>query len=417
MNLRQITLRGIQILSPLALVLSLAGCPGGSSTSSGSTTPPTPHPSFALSLQRINVSLSFPVFVTSPPNDSRLFVVEKGGIIKVFDPNSQPIIPITFLNLTGQIATSGEQGLLGLAFHPNFAQNGFFYINVVTQTGFTEIRRYRVSMANPNQADTSTATVIIRVDQRLPSGALFENHKAGWLGFGLDGFLYIALGDGGSGGDPEEVAQNINVLLGKMLRLNVDADDFDTDPARNYAIPPGNPFVGINGADEIWALGLRNPWRSSFDRTTGDFYIADVGQGRWEEVNVATQASGGGAGLNFGWDIMEGSVCHEPMQGCNQSGLVKPLVEYDHSSGACSITGGYVYRGNVVPLLQGTYLYADYCLGFVRSFKLVNEQATEQSNWPTLDPANENITSFGEDSVGELYIVTQQGNLYRIVPN
>lgn len=417
MNLRQTVIRGIQVVSALALAISLPGCPGGSSTgSSGSTTPPAPHPPFALGLQRINVSLSFPVFVTSPPSDSRLFVVEKGGIIKVFDPSSQPIIPITFLDLTGQIATSGEQGLLGLAFHPNFAQNGFFYINVVTQTGFTEIRRYRVSMGNPNQADTSTATVIIRVDQRLPSGALFSNHKAGWLGFGPGGYLYVALGDGGSGGDPENVSQNVDILLGKMLRLDVDGDAFPNEPDRNYAIPNGNPFVGSAGADEIWALGLRNPWRASFDRTTEDFYIADVGQGRWEEVNVATLASGGGAGLNFGWDIMEGSVCHEPMQGCIQSGLVKPIEEYDHPTG-CSITGGYVYRGAAIPALRGTYFYGDYCAGFVRSFRLAGNVATERTTWASIAVSPENITSFGEDAAGELYIVTQQGNLYRIIPN
>jgi len=420
-NLRHIVLRSVQALCSLVLAISLAGCSGGSS-SGGSTVTPTPHPAFGLGLQQINVSLSFPVFVTAPPGDSRLFVVEKGGIIKVFDVTSQPIIPIVFLNLPAvpvppgqEIATNGEQGLLGLAFHPHFSQTGFFYINVVTQAGFTEIRRYQVSIGNPNLADPSTGTLIIRIDQRLPNGDIFTNHKAGWLGFGPDGFLYVALGDGGSGGDPQNVAQNKNILLGKMLRLNVDMDAFPADDARFYAIPAGNPFVGIDGADEIWALGLRNPWRSSFDRGTGDFYIADVGQGAREEVNVSTVASGGGMGLNFGWDIMEGSLCHEPMQNCSVVGFVQPLEEYDHTQG-CSITGGYVYRGTVIPALQGTYFYGDYCAGFVRSFRLAGDVATERADWPSLGVSPGNITSFGEDASGELYIVTQQGGLFRIVP-
>jgi len=403
--------KSIHAFGIVVLVTSLVACSGGSS-SGGSTMTPPPHPAFTLKLEPIISGLSFPVFATAPNDGSnRLFIVEKGGIIKILNLATGQVLATPFLNVSSQIATSGEQGLLGLAFHPNFDQNGFFYVNLINLNGDTEIRRY--GLLNQNQADTTSATLVIRIDQ--PAG--LTNHKAGWLGFGPDGFLYVALGDGGGGGDPGENAENLNSLLGKMLRLNVDNDQFPADPDRNYAIPPGNPFAGaIAGLDEIWSYGLRNPWRSSFDHNTGDFYIADVGQGRWEEVNVATQASGRGAGSNFGWDIMEGSVCHEPIQGCNQAGLVMPLVEYDHSGGACSITGGYVYRGNVIPALQGTYFYADYCLGFVRSFRLVNETATEQANWPMLDP-NQSITSFGEDQAGELYIVTQQGGLYRIVQN
>jgi len=198
-----------------------------------------------------------------------------------------------------------------------------------------------------------------------------------------------------------------------MLRLNVDIDGFPVDDTRYYSNPGGNPFIGVAGADEIWSLGLRNPWRASFDRGTGDLYIADVGQGLREEVNVATSASGGGNGVNYGWKIMEGTSCF--FAPCDVPGLTPPVLEYEHTGGACSITGGYVYRGTVIPALQGTYFYADYCLGFVRSFRFVNG-VTESTDWPMLDP-NENITSFGQDAAGELYIVTQQNGLYRIVPN
>ena len=406
MNLRQTTLRGTQILSSFAVVLLLAGCPGGNSTT-GSTMTPPPQPSIALQLQQVATGLSFPVFATAPNDGSgRLFIVEKGGAIKILFFATGQVLATPFLTVTN-IDASGEQGLLGLAFHPDYSQNGFFYVNVVTPAGFTEIRRYQVSMGNANLANPASATVMISIDQRLPNnGGLFTNHKAGWLAFGPDRQLYAALGDGGSGGDPQNVAQNPDILLGKMLRLNVDGFP--------NVIPADNPFVGVAGADQIWSLGLRNPWRASFDRGTGDLYIADVGQGAREEVNVSTAPSAG-KGVNYGWKIMEGTSCFS--QPCNTPGLTPPVLEYDHSGGACSITGGYVYRGTVIPALQGTYFYADYCLGFVRSFRFVNGMgATEQTDWPTLDP-NENITSFGEDQAGELYIVTQQGRLYRIVQN
>lgn len=404
-----LSLKGDKKLCIVALTLLLAACGSGDGGS-----PDLAPGGIALGLQQINVSLSFPVFAAAPADGTRrLFIVEKSGVIKILNLDTQQLLPTPFLDLTGQVATAGEQGLLGLAFHPNFSLNGFFYVNLINLSGDTEIRRYRISMADPNVADPGTLLLILSIDQ--PAGR--TNHKAGWLGFGQDHFLYAALGDGGGSGDPDENAQNRNSLLGKILRLDVDNDDFPADPMRNYAIPASNPFEGaIPGADEIWAYGLRNPWRPSFDRGTGDFYIADVGQNRIEEVNVATLASGGGSGLNFGWDIMEGSLCFEPMTGCNVAGLTLPLVQYDHSGGACSITGGYVYRGAVVPALQGTYFYGDFCAGFVRSFKLVNGMATEQTSWPALNPGG-NITSFGEDEAGELYIMTSGGGLFRIVPN
>ena len=404
----------------IALVSLLAACgDGGGSVASGPSG--LPSGSVPLRLQQVGttaaLNLNFPLYVTAPPGDNtRLFVVERGGAIKIVDLTTQQVLPTPFLNLAGQVATdpNGEEGLLGLAFHPSFSINGFFYVNLINLNGDTEIRRYTVFPLNPDQADASSQFLIMTVDQ--PD--TFKNHKGGWLGFGQDGFLYVALGDGGGAGDPNQNAQNLNSLLGKILRIDVNADDFPADNTRNYAIPNGNPFAGaLPGLDEIWSFGLRNPFRVSFDRDNGDFYIADVGQARREEVNVATLAISRGAGINFGWDTMEGTLCFEPATGCSTGGLALPLVEYDHTQG-CSITGGYVYRGAnpALQALRGTYFYADYCAGFVRSFRLVNGVATEQFDWTPLRPGG-NITSFGEDAAGELYITTQQGGLFRIVPN
>jgi glucose/arabinose dehydrogenase len=388
-----------------ALVALLAAC-GGDGDGNPDQLP-------GLRLQQVGTALglNFPLFMASPPGDTtRLFVVEKGGLIKIVNVATQQTLPTPFLDLSGQVATADEQGLLGLAFHPSYAANGFFYVNVVNLSGDSEIRRYQVS-ADPNVADPASVLLVLAVDQ--PAGQ--TNHKAGWLGFGLDGFLYAAFGDGGGVGDPGENAQNLDSHLGKILRINVDADDFPADATRNYAIPPNNPFFGLAaGLDEIWSFGLRNPWRPSFDRGTGDFYIADVGQARQEEVNVATLASGAGAGVNFGWDTMEGNLCFEPLAGCTMGGLAQPQLVYDHSQG-CSITGGYVYRGGAIAGLQGTYFYGDFCTGFVRSFRFANGAVTEQTDWAALRPGS-GITSFAEDSAGELYILTSAGGLFRIVP-
>jgi glucose/arabinose dehydrogenase len=416
-----------------ALILLLAACGNGSGNPDAlivaaaclstqtvpvpAPPPPATPPSMTLSLLPISTGFAAPLFLTAPPGDTnRLFVVEQGGVIKVVNRNTNALIG-TFLTISG-ITTGGEQGLLGLAFHPNYSNNGFFYVNVINSSGDTEIRRYTVmgNPANSNVADPGSSTLVITISQLMPDGTTrFGNHKAGWLGFGPDGLLYAALGDGGSGGDPFNRAQNLGTLLGKMLRLNVDVDDFPADATRNYGIPADNPCVSQAGAlGEIWSMGLRNPWRPSFDRGTGDFYIADVGQGAREEVNVATAAGGAGRGTNYGWKIMEGTLCFSPASGCDMSGLQLPSVDYAHTSGACSITGGYVYRGTAIPALQGTYFYADFCVGFVRSFKFVNGQVTEHTTWASLDPGA-NLTSFGEDAAGELYIMTSGGELFRIV--
>ena len=360
-----------------------------------------PPPASTPGLQLISGALSSPVFVTSPPGDTlRLFVVEQGGRVRVFRRDS--LLATPFLDLRGKISSGGERGLLSLAFHPQYATNGRFYVYFTDVNGDIRIVRYVVS-PDPNVANAvSTDTVLAVVHQP------YSNHNGGSLVFGPDGKLYAGLGDGGSGGDPQGNGQNRHALLGKVLRLDVDG-------ASGYTIPADNPFAtDTSGAPEVWAYGLRNPWRFSFDRQTGDLYIADVGQNAWEEVDVAPTSGGRGKSANYGWNVMEGMHCY-PSGTCNQTGLVQPLVEYGHTGGACSITGGYVYRGTRVSALAGLYLYADYCNGMVWSFRLVGGAATGARDWsPQLSPGG-GVSSFGQDERGELYIMTLGGSLFRIV--
>jgi hypothetical protein len=397
----RICLFGISVL--------LAGCGGGGGGDGGTT--PQPDASFTLRLEQVNASLAFPVFLTAPPGDTlRLFVVEKGGAVKVIDRASGNVIA-TFLNISNLLPNplGNEQGLLGLAFDPQYATNRRFYVSYTDTAGNSVIARYLADPNNPNVALGAADLIIMTMVQP------FTNHNGGMIAFGpADDLLYIGFGDGGGSGDPNNRAQNTGDLLGKLLRIDINVDDFPADQMRNYGIPTGNPFVGVAGADEIWSIGLRNPWRFSFDLQTGDLYIADVGQDNWEEVNAST-APNAGIGINYGWRIMEGLHCFSPSTNCDMTNLTRPVVEYDHTQG-CSITGGYVYRGIAVPALQGTYFYGDFCARFVRSFKLVNGMATEQASWPALNPGG-NITSFGEDAAGELYIMTSAGGLFRIVSN
>jgi glucose/arabinose dehydrogenase len=314
----------------------------------------------------------------------RLFVVEKAGRIRIVQDGTP--LPDPFLAIPGRVGSSStEQGLLGLAFHPDFARNGFFYVNYTDVSGNTVIARYQVSADDPNRADPGSEKILLRADQP------FANHNGGCLAFGPDGYLYIGLGDGGSGGDPYGNAQNTGVLLGKMLRIDVD----NGDP---YAIPPDNPFAAGGGRPEIWAVGLRNPWRFSFDRLTGDLYIADVGQDRWEEVDHVL--SGPQALLNLGWNALEAT---HPYQGSLPAGsLTGPVAEYSHSNNRCSVTGGYVYRGTGLPEWQGVYLFADYCTGEV--FGMIR---TAEDSWTTqvLFSTGVKVTTFGQDEAGELYLV------------
>ncbi len=344
------------------------------------------------SLEEWVTGLAAPVCVTAPPGDTdRLFIVEQSGRIRIFENGNLNAAP--FLNVSAITSTGGERGLLGLAFHPDYANNGWFYINHTGSSGAcagaagcTIVARYSVS-GDPDLADPGSRAQIIRIAQP------YSNHNGGGIEFGPDGYLYIGMGDGGSGGDPGNRSQNDGQLLGKMLRLDVDS-------GLPYSIPEDNPHVGEGlPLDEIWAKGLRNPWRFSFDRLTGDLWIGDVGQYIWEEVDFQPAASTGGE--NYGWRLMEGNHCFNPANNCDLGGLTYPIWEYDHNSG-CSITGGYVYRGASIPELQGLYLYADYCNGRIWAF-----DPADSSNTLILTDQNVgNITSFGEDADGELYLTT-----------
>jgi len=366
---------------------------------------------------RVASGLSRPLYVTAPPGDTdRLFIVEQHtGRIKILNLDTGLVNATPFLDIDG-LSTGNEQGLLGLEFHPDYAANGFFYVNLTESNRTTNIRRYRVSAGSPDIADAASATTIMTYAQP------FSNHNGGWLGFGPDGFLYICTGDGGSGNDPGNRAQDItDQKLGKMLRLDINGDDFGADPTRNYAIPAGNPFVGASGDDEIWAYGLRNPWRASFDRLTGDLYIADVGQNQREEIHFQPASSAGGE--NYGWRVMEGTRCNfasDPLA-CNDPSFKPPIHEYPHSGapdGGQSITGGYVYRGPIREL-QGTYFFADYVSDQIWSFRFDGTAKTEFMN-RTAELASDvgsvgSISSFGEDAAGNLYIVDLGGEVFKIV--
>jgi glucose/arabinose dehydrogenase len=361
----------------------------------------------SFTAHQIVTGLDQPLFATASPVDfEHIYVVEKTGKIKIVDPASGKVAATPFLDVSSQISAAGEGGLLGFAFDPNFASNGFIYVDLTNTSGDTEVRRYHVN-AN-NQVDPASATLIITVDQ--PAG--LNNHKAGWIGFGPDGFLYVALGDGGGGGDPNNNGQNANSLLGKMLRLDVSADAFPADPTKNYAIPADNPFAATAGADEIFALGLRNPFRDSFDRGLGTFFIADVGQNTWEEVDI------GANGANYGWRTFEGPATFSPSTPLGPGTLTTPIHSYDHTVGH-SITGGYVYRGQADGL-QGQYVFADFVDNkvFTLHFNGSSWVATEITNEIVTDGAAvTSISSFGEDALGNLYIVSLNGQIFSLTPN
>ncbi|HLG17921.1 MAG TPA: BACON domain-containing carbohydrate-binding protein [Blastocatellia bacterium] len=357
-----------------------------------STPPGIAAPATTIQLDPVVSGLSAPLYVTNARDGSnRLFIIEQGGRIKVLQPGATT--PTVFLDITAKVLSGGERGLLGLAFHPQYATSRRFFVNYTRQTdGATVIAEYLVSVSNPNVADIAETTLLT-----IPQP--FANHNGGMIEFGPDGFLYIAMGDGGSGNDPGNRAQNIEDLLGKFLRIDIDIPNGSSP----YSSPPTNPFFGptVPGRDEIYAVGMRNPWRFSFDRLTGELYVGDVGQGAREEIDIVT------LGGNYGWRVFEGFLCTnlDPAL-CSASGFTPPIADYAHALGRCSISGGYVYRGALGSLPTGAYVYSDFCTGEI--FMLSGGVQTL-----LLDTAL-NVASFGEDEAGEIYVVHLGGTVSRI---
>ncbi|MDP9205307.1 MAG: PQQ-dependent sugar dehydrogenase [Gemmatimonadota bacterium] len=346
-----------------------------------------------LGVEQVASGLDQPVYLTAPASDPRLFIVEQPGRIRIVENGR--LLDKPFLDIVSKVRSGGEQGLLSVAFHPQYRPNGFLFVNYTDRNGDTRIERYTVS-TDRNVADPRSAKLILSIDQR------YSNHQGGLNLFGPDGMLYIGMGDGGSQGDPHGNGQNRNVLLGKLLRLNVDRGD-------PYLVPAANPYVKGGGKGEVWAIGLRNPWRFAFDRFSGLLYIADVGQDRYEEIDVVPMSI---AGVNYGWKIMEGPSCNGS-SGCNQTGLQRPALSYSHESSACSVIGGFVYHGQKIPEITGQYFYSDYCNSWLRSFGFAGGRVTDQHEWPVGRLGS--VVSFGEDSQGELYICTSSGRVYRII--
>lgn len=353
---------------------------------------------FSVDKKLIADGFELPVYVTHAGDGSgRIFVVEKKGRLRIIKDGT--VLPAPFLDITSLVGSSGnEQGLLSFAFHPDYKNNGYFYVSYDDKKGDTVIARYQVSAANADLADPKTAKQILHQEQPFP------NHNGGLIKFGPDGYLYIGLGDGGSAGDPQKNGQNRKVLLGKILRIDVDKGD-------PYAIPPDNPFAnGRDGAPEVWDFGLRNPWRFSFDRATGDLYIGDVGQNVIEEIDYQPAGKGG---LNFGWNIMEASSCYPPSNsGCDKNGLILPVAEYTHKLGN-SVTGGYVYNGTQFPEMKGYYFYGDFSSSRLWALKQTSPGTFETAELPML---NVGLSSFGEDEAGELYVTDYyDGGVYQLV--
>jgi glucose/arabinose dehydrogenase len=369
-----------------------------------------------LSVRRVASGLNEPLFLTALDDGSgRVLVVQKGGRILVLTPDTGTIAATPFIDILSTISVAGEGGLLGLALAADFRTSGVFYVTVTNAAGDIEIRRYRTLAGQLDRGDAATADVILVVPHPT-----YTNHNGGWLGFGPDGFLYAAFGDGGGAGDPDRNGQNPNTLLGAVVRIDPRTDGFPSDPNRDYVIPAGNPFAGGGGAPEIWVYGLRNPWRNSFDPQTGHLIMADVGQNAREEVNLARASD---RGANFGWSILEGTAA---FAGGSTAGLTPPVLEYPHGSGPLegrSVTGGYVYRGPFAPL-RGLYIFGDFVnrriwsvpsTSLVQGATLQNTAFTDRTAQFTPDAGTIGlITSFGEDAAGNLYILDFDGDVFRL---
>ena len=383
--------------SILAASLAIAGPGGGHLERPESASAMTVDPSLVtIALQLVAAGLQRPVSVRSSGDGSgRLFVVEQPGRIRIIDGNVLQSTP--FLDIANRVRdTANEQGLLGLAFHPEYARNGRFFVNYTDLSGDTVVAEYTRSESDINMSDPSSEAIIMTIQQP------YSNHNGGDLAFGPDGYLWISTGDGGSGGDPQGNAQNPETLLGKLLRV-------DIDKGLTYTIPSDNPFVDDPEVrDEIWALGLRNPWRFSFDRLNGNLFIGDVGQRSWEEIDFEARTDPGGR--NYGWNTMEGSHCYESSS-CSTEGLTLPAAEYGHAQG-CSVTGGYVYRGTRFPALRGLYLYGDFCSGTVWG---LGSEGPGNWNAAVVGQTGLSISGFGEDESGELYLTDlRNGAVYLI---
>jgi glucose/arabinose dehydrogenase len=398
----------------VAAASALAAAPVASSTSVGgassaavSSAAVTTAAAFTLTLTPFKSGFASPVFMTSAHDGSgRLFVAEQGGRVKVISRDGT-VLPTPLLDLSARVSKGTEQGLLGLAFHPNFRTNGKFYVDFTNLAGDTVINEYRLSPPSSNRV-TLPGRRILTIDQP------YVNHNGGDIAFGPDGFLYIGMGDGGSAGDPGNRAQSRNTLLGKILRINVNGHT----ATRGYLIPSSNPFVGRAGRDEIWSYGLRNPWRFSIDPATGALWIGDVGQNRFEEVDRSLRGiyKVGGRGRNYGWRVLEGRHCFIPATGCSRVGKTMPLIEYAHDNpnttdDNCAVTGGYVYRGNAYPLLRGQYVYGDFCSGRIWTISAGASPLVR----PTLRlDTSLAISSFALSGGNELYVLSLDGGIYRV---
>ena len=392
MRERHVTRAGWIVLAAACLLL-LTGC--------GGVQHPTPAPSpGAISLQLVASGLRAPLDLEQPGDGSgRLFIVEQGGTIKILQNGA--LLPQPFLDISSKVINKVEMGLLGVTFHPAFQANGKFYVNYVRNFGGqfqSVIAEYQVSGANPNQANPGSERILLTVNQVNN----FPNHKAGQLALGPDGFLYFGLGDGGGAGDPFGHGQNTQILLGKMMRIDVNS----AGPNTPYAIPSDNPFVAGGGLPEIYAFGFRNPWRFSFDRGSGRLFVADVGQDSFEEIDIVNK------GGNYGWNTMEGDHCFKPPSNCNMAGLILPIVEIPHPEGE-AVIGGFVYHGTTLAGMQGRYIFGD-LNGQIWS---LTENAPNTFTRALILKPGFNISSFGQDSAGELYVVDiSGGRVLKIVP-
>ena len=377
----------------ISMIVLCAGC-----SSSGNGSSSVNDKKLLIRTEQVISGLNSPLAITNAADGTgRLFITEQGGAIRILVNGA--LLPDPFLDISGRISCCGERGLLGIAFPPDYKNKRYFYVNYTNSGGNTVISRFHVPLQSLNTADPNSEEIILTIAQP------FSNHNGGHLAFGPDGYLYIGTGDGGSGGDPLNNAQSTGTLLGKMLRIDVESG------SSPYAIPPDNPYVGnASYRQEIWAVGLRNPWRYSFDQVEGHLFIADVVQNDYEEINFQSSQSSGGE--NYGWNIMEGTHCYNATT-CNRSGLVIPVAEYDHDLG-CSVTGGMVYRGAAYPELIGIYFFGDFCSGHIWGLKRSGDRWTDIQRIDTAFM----ISSFGKDEQGTVYLADYKtGSIHRIIPS